>query len=133
MKNRYLHGFTIIELLIVIAIISILASISIPSYQRYLARARFSEVMLAAEPFKTAISLALQDGVPASELTLGSHDIPSAPPSTKNLDSLKVTNGVITATGTRAAGGYTYILTPDDTGSIWAVDGTCVAAGACKS
>lgn len=125
-------GFTLIELLIVIAIISILASITIPSYKHYLTRARFTEVILATEPFKTAIALAIQDGVPLGELNLGTHDIPIAPKPTKNLASLNVKSGEITSTGTEAAGKYTYTITPDETGSLWSVSGTCVAAGVCK-
>ena len=129
-QNR---GFTLIELLIVIAIVSILASITIPSYQHYLRRARFTEVILSATPYKTAVSLALQEGDPLNELNLGSHNIPAAPQPTKNLASLDVQSGVITATATTAAGGYTYILSPDETGSLWTISGTCIEAGVCKS
>ena len=132
MLKKTIAAFTIIELLIVIAIIGILVAIAIPSYKHYVQRARFSEVMMAASPYKTAIALALQEGVLKDDLSLGTNGVPAAPKSTKNLESLIVDQGVITATATKVAGGYTYILTPDEAGSYWAVSGTCVDAGVCK-
>lgn len=130
---RTIKAFTLIELLIAIAIIGILSAIAIPSYRHILAKARFSEIVTIASNYKTAISLALQEGAPAEELHLGIHGIPDAPSATKNLASLDVAQGIITATGTQAAGGYTYILTPDTEGSSWTVSGTCVAAGVCET
>jgi type IV pilus assembly protein PilA len=133
MFKKNLSAFTMIELLITIAIIGILAAIAIPSYKHYIERARFSEVMMAASPYKTSISLTLQEGTAIGDLNTGSNGIPAAPNPTKNLASLNVNSGIITATSTAAAGGYTYILTPDDSGSHWDISGTCVEAGLCKN
>ncbi|MDX1900371.1 MAG: prepilin-type N-terminal cleavage/methylation domain-containing protein [Gammaproteobacteria bacterium] len=127
------QGFSLIELMIVITIIGILSVISIPSYQKYAKRARFAEVVAATAPYQTAVSLALQEGEPSKELSNGAHGIPLEPTPTRNLASLKVDAGVITAQSSDLAGNATYILTPNDDGSHWTVSGTCVDAALCQA
>lgn len=125
-------GFSLIELMIVVAIIGILSVIAIPSYQTYTQRARFSEVVAATEPFKTAIALALQQGTSAEELFNNTNGIPAEPSPTKNLENLKVENGIIIATSTKIAGSATLILSPSTDGSVWTISGTCVKSGLCS-
>ncbi len=132
MSRKLNQGFTIIELMIVIAIIGILVAIAIPSYRHYTQKARFSEVIMATAPYKTAVALALQEGSDKNKLDSNKNGIPDKPKKTQNLDSLTVEKSIITSTATTEAGGYTYVLTPDETGSQWAVSGTCVKAGVCK-
>ena len=66
MNNSRQIGFTLIELMIVIAIIGILAALALPSYQDYTKRAKLSEVILAASGCRTAITEASHTGLPAS-------------------------------------------------------------------
>ena len=66
MKRSMQKGFTLIELMIVVAIIGILAAVALPAYQDYTARAKITEVILAGSTCKNSITEASQTGLPAA-------------------------------------------------------------------
>ncbi len=105
-------GFTLIELMIVIAIIGILTSIAIPAYQNYVVRARVIEGMSLAASAKAAVeeTVASSFGMPAGNIGKGY----KSPPPTKNVSSIKLNtqSGDITVTFTPIAGNGTMILSP---------------------
>lgn len=130
-------GFTIIELLIVVAIIGILAAVAVPTYLTYTKKAYFSEVVQSTSPYKLAVETCYQaqgGGGAVANCANGSNGVPAAPAATGNVASVVTTGaGVITATGQGKAGTDTFILTPTPTNNvlIWATSGTCAANGTC--
>ena len=83
MKRFMQKGFTLIELMIVVAIIGILAAVALPAYQDYTIRAKISEAVIAASSPKSAMSEAFQtDGI--TGLTAAANAVNSAPANTKN-------------------------------------------------
>ena len=99
MKAQMQKGFTLIELMIVVAIIGILAAVALPAYQDYTARAKVSEVVLAASACRTAISEASQTGfaaAPAAANSFGCGEDATGPVSQYVKTITTSTAGVIT-------------------------------------
>ena len=71
MKRSLQKGFTLIELMIVVAIIGILAAVALPAYQDYTARAKVAEVVLAASACKSNIQEAADSGLPTAPVANG--------------------------------------------------------------
>ncbi len=134
------QGFTLIELMIVVAIIGILAAIALPAYQDYTIRAKVQEGVSASAPVRSAIGIACSEGEVMNSLTQNSLQLPAAgdySDSTQYVTSIEVNNpapaNVSDATVTitynnliAQVSGDTVIYTGTcrSTGTRWVVGGT---------
>jgi len=123
MIKQVQKGFTLIELMIVVAIIGILAAVALPAYQDYTVRARVSELILAASSAKTALSEGIQtygswNVTWTSAITISATGMIS----TANVG----TSGLITVTGNAPTSASTVTMIPTlatDNKLIWSCTG----------
>ena len=140
LKNQ--QGFTLIELMIVVAIIGVLAAIALPAYQNYTKKAKFVEVTHATSPFKNGVDECYASTNALTGCDSGSNGVPaditSGSGAYGQVATVATVDGKITATavsgGNPDLGGKTYILTPTVvSGTLtWAASGTGVEAGWAK-
>jgi type IV pilus assembly protein PilA len=123
MKKRMQQGFTLIELMIVVAIIGILAAVALPAYQDYTVKARVSEGILATSQCRTAVSEVYQTGSASTIVAANGWGCEQTVPgqSTKFVSTITTGDaGEITVllvndtSSLKGAAGTTIILTPQE-------------------
>ena len=141
MKSKAQAGFTLIELMIVVAIIGILAAIALPAYQDYTIRARVTEGLSLAAGLKTSVTEAFTSQGPRSMIcgtttNTNCDAINATPPgATKNVATVQsAANGVITITyASTVANGTTIELTPATAATATAATPTALDLSAAAS
>lgn len=130
---RHSKGFTLIELMIVVAIVGILAAVAIPAYQDYTVRARVTEGLSLASSAKLAVEETYQssNAFPATQAASGY----TSPTATANVASVVMTNGtgVITITYTAAAKSVVLTLTPTVDAATGGLTWACAVTGAANN
>ena len=131
-------GFTLMELMIVVAIIGILAAVALPLYRAYRDEARFSEALLAVGNYRSSITISAQAARFTSLLDVdaGANGVPPAQTRSSTLHGIDVADGVVTVTWKNDSSpldGVTYTLTASrHTPPVnWTNGGTCISLGYC--
>ncbi len=133
MTRRFTRGFTLMELLIAIAIVGLLAAIAIPSYMNYERKSQYTQIIQTADSFRPAIASCIQKLSTVTGCNLGANGIPTWAGAAGNVNTLTVTNGVIKVTPTTTVflATDTYTLTPTYTNGAVTWAATCANVNYC--
>lgn len=105
------HGFTLIEVMVVVAIVAVLSAIAVPGYQNYIRKAALIDVLRTVTAFKTGIELCSFDSPSFTGCSSGQGTIPEDSPG-RYLRTIKAENGVISAEGNSSLTSLTLTATP---------------------
>ena len=122
-------GFTLIELMIVVAIIGILAAVALPAYQDYTVRGRVSELAILGSSMKSTITenIASNGGLIQAGMCKGVVDV-TVPTANTTSAVCNDTTGAVLVTGTAKANGVTLTFTPAVNTADGVVKWTCVGS-----
>ncbi|OGT47780.1 MAG: pilus assembly protein PilA [Gammaproteobacteria bacterium RIFCSPHIGHO2_12_FULL_41_15] len=138
MRKMKQTGFSLMELIIVIAIIGILVAVAVPSYKNYTRRAHYTEIIQASAPYKTGIEQCYQLIGELDNCNAGENGVPNNIAESEGrglVNHITVTNGgVITITPREKSGitsSDTYILTPsiENHYLTWTISGGATEKG----
>ena len=147
------QGFTLIELMIVVAIIGVLAALAMPAYQNYVLRSKYAELVSVGSSYRTAVEICFHERGTYEACDANTPGIPASV-TTQYIESVLVLDGQITVTPNAVQGlltANTLVLTPPGaavaavpagtpgtaaaaatTTTRWTFGGPCVTAGLCR-
>ncbi|CAM4021058.1 putative major pilin subunit [Yersinia intermedia] len=132
------QGFTLIELMVAIAVIAVLSGIGIPSYQRYIQKAALTDMLQAIVPYKMAVELCALEHAKFDNCSAGNNGIPAGQ-SSRYVSATTIDKGVISFTGQHTLADLTLAMTPTFSSSgniVWTRTCTTVdnnLADSCKT
>ncbi|WP_409449987.1 pilin [Aromatoleum sp.] len=128
-RRQVQKGFTLIELMIVVAIIGILAAVALPAYQDYTTRAKISEVLVMAAPAKLAVAETTSSLGSLASVTAANSGY-TFPGATTYVSGIAITDttGVVTITSTVPNASGTITLTPTEISGTGQLTWVCATA-----